>query len=137
MSRVLATNGQAAADGRAIMTVDTGADHLRVIDHIERFKQLRILVMASITFVAGIDMIAALAQRNRAVMTTHAIANERTVIRHRGRTTDLPIDGGMAGVAFRGGDNVIRSLADGNDAVVATATGAQHIIVIHLLDLGK
>ena len=106
------------------MAGETGANDLRVIDHVGRHK--RHVVVAVLADIGGIDMRRMLARRIGAVMAADAVGGDVGVI-EVGRD---PRVGRVAVVAVVAARNVGRVLARGGGAVMAGEAGANDLRVI-------
>ena len=117
-------SGVLACGGGAVMAGETGANNLRVIDHVGRHK--RHVVVAVLADIGGIDMRWMFARRIGAVMAADAVGGDVGVI-EVGRG---PRTGCVAVVAVIATNKVGRMLARGGGAVMAGETGANNLRVI-------
>ena len=112
------------------MAVVTNSDYFGVIDEFKGTKSERKYIVASVTGIAGINMVACLANSVYIVMATYAISHEAAVIRHIGIGDVQPIGRVMTGIAFRCGSDMIQPLTACDSAIMTTGANADHVSMI-------
>ena len=112
------------------MTTDTGSQHLTVIHRRIRHwrPQGRRLVMTQLTLIRGRNMNGGLASGVYFIVTADAAIEDIRVIDR----AQQPAGGSMADIAFFGSRQMVIRFAGGDDTVMTTAAGTQHLSVIHI-----
>ncbi len=120
-----------AAGGGPVMATDAGARDLIVIHlcHRHRYPFGREQVMTLVALVAAANMGRTLATGVGAIVTGDAIADKSRVINAGGR---YPGGGVMAHIAFLGSGKMGGGLTRGQNPVVATAAGPDHLTMVHI-----
>ena len=119
MIRILAFGGD------TVMTTRTSTQHLEVI-HCHRRNPCGVVV-AVFANVGRTDMLETLAGRRHAIVTAATGFSGRGMIKARGQ----PGIGRVTVITLCRGCQVINILAHGDDAIMTTGAGAQHLDVIH------
>ena len=123
-----------AAGDRTVVTTETGANHLCMINcsRCNRRPEIRPRCMASITDITGVNVIDTLATGNGSVVTAGAGSQHlRMVYGCVGHWYPWRGTGLMAGITGITGSNVCRTSTTGNRALLTTEAGTNDMAMIH------
>lgn len=122
--------GILARRGNAVVATGAGPCHLAVVDGtgLHRHPAGREFLMAGIAHITAGNVCRTLARRCGTVMAADAVTTEAAVIHD---DSGYPRAHAVAAVAVQRGDHVGRAFAGGDDTVMTTGTGTQHLGVIH------